>query len=989
MKRRKFIQNTVLTTTFGTTIPFSFSCGKVRSSLETSFQFPPNESHPWVFWFWINGNISKESITADLEAMKEVGVGGVIWMEVSGSYWAPKGSIKSNSPEWHEAFQWAISESKRLELQFNMTFNFGYGCGGPWITPENSMQKLIWTETVIDGGKKKSISLKKPTIDRSKLESFEKEWFRPDEPMNPEVRNFIDNVDSYKDVAVLALPLQENEKAANYRIPQLEFESGLKRDRDDSSFRMYPYDITTLQDALLSKDKVIDITKFMDRNDTLNWDAPKGKWQIIRFGHASNLQLTRPCPGDIIGLECDRLSKKGIDSHYDAFTKKIIEECETMANSFPFVHIDSWEAHGQNWTSQFPEEFKRRRGYSLISWLPVLSGRIIDTPELSSRFMYDFRLTVSEMILDNFVSRFKQLLKPHNINLSIEAYGNMAIDNLAYAGIADIPVSEFFPSKEGEIPVTLDKTKKFYLSNKAMSSAAHTYGKAINGCEAWSSDRGWRDHPFTLKAIGDMMFCKGVNKMIGHLSAHQPYENMVPGLTHRKWGMHFNRFNTWWFYSRPWNDYLARCQLMLQKGEFVADILYWFGEGSPINVVHMDFQAPSGYDFDYVSTEIVKQIQVKKGMLTLPSGMTYRYLLLPDDERITLSMMKKVKELVDAGAKVIAQKRFTGSPSLVDYPEGDEEIKKIADDLYNNHRIIYGKTVTQVLTEDKLSPDFSGRNLNFIHRRTQTEDIFFIANTKNERIERVTCTFRVSSKIPELWDPETGKIQNLPEYYEEESCTSIPIDFEPFQSWFVVFRKTPSINRVTVKSNFLRQIDLYTITGSWLVKFDQNWSRLREPVVFDDLIDWSKHPNPEIQYFSGTASYRKNFEFTQKPESPIFLDLGNVQIIARVRVNEEDCGIAWKPPYRVDITSAIREGNNILEIDVVNTWVNRLIGDEQLPLDSEWKDWETLDHWPKWFLNNEHRSSGRFTFTSCRHYNKNSKLTASGLLSPVKLISFT
>ncbi len=249
--------------------------------------------------------------------------------------------------------------------------------------------------------------------------------------------------------------------------------------------------------------------------------------------------------------------------------------------------------------------------------------------------------------------------------------------------------------------------------------------------------------------------------MIGHLSAHQPYPNMVPGLTHRKWGMHLNRFNTWWDSSRPWHDYLSRCQFMLQQGEFVADVIYWFGEGSPINVNDMDFQIPKGYDFDYASTEIVKQMQVKDGKIILPSGMSYNYLLLPDYDRITLSMVKKIKELVEDGAKVIAQKRFIGSPSLADYPEGDNEIKEMVAELWNNHGVISGKTLDHVFAEDNLLPDFSGRELDFIHRKTIEEDIYFVANNKNERIEGIQCSFRVNSKNPELWNPETGEIRKL------------------------------------------------------------------------------------------------------------------------------------------------------------------------------------------------------------------------------------
>jgi hypothetical protein len=750
---------------------------------------------------------------------------------------------------------------------------------------------------------------------------------------------------------------------------------------------MQPDAIKPPPKAVIKEDNVIDVTKFMDKNGQLNWDAPEGKWQIIRFGHASNLQLTRPCPAHVIGLECDRLSKTGIEAHFDGFMKKIIEESGVHAGkSLTFAHIDSWEAHSQNWTGNLPKEFEKRRGYDPIPWLPVLSGRVIGSPELSSRFLWDFRFTVSEMMLDNFAGRFKQLLEPHNIKLSIEAYGNMTNDNISYAGIADMPVSEFWARGGGEFPL-LDYKALYYNSSKVLSSASHIYGRPITSAEAWTSDRYWRDHPYTLKAVGDKMFCLGVNRMIGHLYAHQAYDDIIPGLTHRRWGQHFNRFNTWWSYNRPWWNYLSRCQFMLQQGEFVADVIYWFGEGSPINVNDMSFQMPKGYDFDFASTEIVRQMRVKDGKIILPSGMSYNYLLLPDDERITLPMVRKIKELVDNGAKVIAQKRITGSPSLADYPKGDEEIKEIVADLWDNHRIVFGKTLDQVFSGDSLPPDFSGQELNFIHRKTKEEDIYFIANEKNSRVEGIQCSFRIDNKIPEIWNPETGEIKNLSGFSEKEGVVTILLDFEPAQSWFIVFREKSTDNIPLATANFSEIKEIQTISGPWAVKFDERWGGPKEAVTFDSLTDWSKHRNPGIHYYSGTAVYNRVFEIENIPDSPVFLDLGKVQMIARVRLNGKDCGIAWKPPYRIDISSAIHEGINTLEIDVVNNWVNRLIGDEQLPLDAKWKDWEKLEEWPGWIKNGEKSPTGRFTFTTARPYRKESPLMPSGLLGPVKIIS--
>ena len=474
------------------------------------------------------------------------------------------------------------------------------------------------------------------------------------------------------------------------------------------------------------------------------------------------------------------------------------------------------------------------------------------------------------------------------------------------------------------------------------------------------------------------------------LTSFQPYDAMIPGLTHRRWGEHFQRHNTWWEYSRPWTDYLSRCQYLLQQGTFVADVCYWFGEGSPLNVDSMRLNIPEGYDYDLCSSEIVLQMQVSNGRIVLPSGMSYRYLLMPDSDRMTLLMARKIKELVDAGARVIAQKRLKGSPGLTHYPQGDSEIKKIAAELWDSKRLIFGKRLEEVFIQEKVKSDFEGEGLRYIHRRVGKADLYFVSNPEN-RQQNTACTFRVAKKLPELWAPETGVIRILPEFTEKQGRITVPLHFEPMQSWFVVFRKSnDAAGNPDGKKNFITPGLLREITGEWQVRFDPKWGGPERPIGLDKLTDWSKHSDPKVYYYSGTAVYRKTFELADAEASGeqdrLLLDLGTVDVIARVRLNGKECGIAWKPPYHVDITPAARPGNNKLEIDVVNLWINRMIGDEQLPEDSNWKDYETLLEWPQWFKESKPRPSGRFTFTTCRHYRKDTPLVPSGLRGPVRIL---
>ena len=947
--------------------------------LTEGFVNPPSTARPWVYWFWINGNISKDGITADLESLKRVGVGGVLWMEVSGPWWAPAGDVAGASLQWHEMIRHAFSECKRLGLKFDMSVDFGYGSGGPHITPELSMQRLVWSKKLLDGGRAVSVVLDKP-----KVEKKVSAWLRPGAAMPAKVLKQIEQSDSYREVAVVALPMPASAKASPPKIVDLVRKSALSSSRPRGS--------DASKSARASEaapvGTVIDLTDRMDCDGRLKWDAPAGRWLILRIGQASNFKMTRPCPQAAVGLECDRLSKAGIEAHFNSFFKKVIADANTAAGgTLAFAHIDSWEAGYQNWTASFPKEFRARRGYEIRPWLPVLTGEVVGSAELSDRFLWDVRATVGEMIRDNYAVRLGELIRPYGMGLSIEAYGMLCIDNIAYAGACDMPISEFWAGGADEFPSLSSRRDR--NSSRAMASAAHVYGKPVVGAEAFTSGRGWRDHPFLLKPMGDWFFCEGVNRLIFHLSAHQAYDNAIPGLTHRKWGESFNRYNTWWSYTRPWIDYLSRCQYMLQQGKFVADACVVVGEGAPLRARAMVSGVPDGYDFDFCSGEAVLKMKVHDGRLVLPSGMSYRYLVLPDEDRITLPLARKIKQFADAGVRLVGGRRPVGTPGLTDYKRADAEVRRIAREVWDTGKVASGKTIAEVFRADRLAPDFQGENVCYIHRRIGDAEVYFVANRKNEARD-VDCTFRVQGRIPELWDPETGDIRELSQFSTKGSRVSIPLHFGPAQSWFIVFRKAGVPGPSGDGKNFLPCRTLKQIDGSWLVTFDPRWGGPKQPVELNALTDWSKNADPRIRYYSGTAVYRRNLELTESQISVgggrLMLDLGQVNVVARVKLNGKQCGIAWKPPYRVDITGLARCGRNELEIDVANLWINRMIGDEQLPEDCRWKDFETLVEWPEWFKKHLPRPSGRYTFTTCKHYKKDTPLVRSGMLGPVKLL---
>ncbi len=972
--------------------------GLNAQSLEESFINPPDSVKPWVFWFWINGNISHEGITKDLEAMKEAGIEGVIWMEVSGPWWAPQGEIEAGSKEWHEAMQWAISELDRLDMEMALSVDFGYGSGGPHITPDISMQELVWSTMEVQGGKQLNLELKKPFIDKT----LEPVWLRPGEEMNPVVTRAVEETDSYRDIALCAVPANKfreskliPEEHKEEMVEKLSNVPGLRNVQEDPSMafdgrgwktHLPPLDINDELSAL-SKDEIINLSDHMDKGGNLVWDAPPGAWTIVRLGYASNYHITRPSPYLAVGLESDRLHPRGINTHFEHRLKPIIEAAgEKAGRTLKYIHIDSWEAGGQNWTIGFADEFRERRGYDLTPWLPVLMGHAVESIQKTERFLWDMRKTVNEVILDNYVNRLGELIESYGMKKSNEPYGRLGINTLEYAASSDFIIGEFWTERQIEKPFPTFQDY-WYNSMKGLASVANTYGKTRVGAEAFTGSRGWVDHPYLIKGMGDEAFSEGINHYVYHLYAHQAYDNMKPGLTHRRWGQHINRNQTWWDMSKPYFKYVARSQSLLQQGKRVVDVAHLYKEGAPLNFNNINFSLPPGYDYDFCTPEIISRMTVRDGKIFLPNGVSYKYLLLPNSNRLSLSLAREAERLRKAGATVYLQQEVVGTPGLAGYPNSDELVKTITSD-WDQLPELGWETVFQ---SDKTLPDFEGDDLRWLHREVDQNDLYFVANIKPEKMQQ-RCIFRTNKQIIELWDPETGQIHALEGIKTGDDRTEVELYFEPSQSWFVVFRDQPSQGISSLKP-FLEWKELREINGQWEVEFDPEWGP-QGPIFFDELKSWSAHENDLVKYYSGTAKYQIAFKFSKKEikalkkdNNRLKLDLGNVEVMARVKLNEIDCGITWKPPYRIDIGDAIKPGKNMLEIEVVNTWVNRMIGDEQLPLDADWKDWETLVDWPEWFRNGEESPTGRYTFTTGRHYQKDSPLMPSGLLGPVKILT--
>ena len=1037
-----------------------------EDQLKNDFQKPPAEARPWVYWFWINDNLTREGITADLESMARVGIGGVLIFEVDLN--TPKGNADFAGPVWMDLFNHACKEAKRLGLEINMSNDAGWcGSGGPWITPELSMQKVVWSETVMDGGKSFAGVLPKPQTKTDfyrdiavlaypsvfgddvrmadlnpKITTngkpgkpgsyvFERPFptdspsiqFDFNEPFEASrltgysvapfkgVVQASDDGREFRQVAAIShssgtflfrferpakarffrvLITEPAATVAKYIINDLELCAGYRVEDflDKAAFSMPRKRSAKSAWEDVPSDRVIkgaaitDVSEHMDATGNFTWNPPPGKWTVIRFGHTTTGKGNHPAPVSGVGLECDKLSKEAAQVMFNGLIARLVDankELSGQGNTFVSTHIDSWETGSQNWTPKMRAEFRRLRGYDPLKYLPLFTGRVVDSLEASERFLWDLRQTVSDLLVENYAGEFRRLANQKGLRLSIESYLAPAAD-LPYAAQADEPMAEFWAMERyGMGPTCLE-----------MASAAHMYGKKIVGAESFTSRQTerWQCYPGNIKDLGDQALCDGINRIVFHRFAQQPWVNPVraPGMSMGGYGLEYERTQTWWEMTRPWHEYLARCQQLLRQGLFVADILL-LADGK--------IGRADGYKWDQCSPEaLADRVNVKDGCLVCPDGMSYRVLVLPEGETMPLRLLRRIKELADQGATIIGPvKPPLKSPSLADMGAGDAEVKKLVAELWGGGKIVTGKTVVQLLSERGVKPDFSAKPpLNFIHRRTADADIYFVANPQNNEVT-TTGEFRITGRQPELWHPETGAIRDLPDFNVVDGVTRIPLRLGPAEAMFVVFRERSEksvARRQNGGKNWLDLKPVQEIAGPWQVQFDPKWGGPEKPVTFTDLCDWSKQTDPAIQYYSGVATYRKTFTFSSPvPGQRNYLDLGKVAVMAEVKLNGKVLGIAWKAPYRVDATAAITPGENTLEIKVANLWINRMIGDEQLPEDSERGPTGTLKNmnaWPQWITEGKPSPTGRFTFTTHRHWKKDESLAPSGLLGPVRVM---
>jgi hypothetical protein len=1149
--------------------------------LEAGFLSPPDSAKPQTWWHWMNGNITKEGITADLEAMKRIGLGGATIVNVDCSI--PRGNVPFMSPEWREDFKFAVQEADRLGLKLCVENCAGWSSsGGPWNTATNAMQCLTSSETTVTGPAHFNAGLPLPPVTLGFYRDIAVLAFKDPSaqadtaastaptPAKLEIKHAVfEGGGGSADVTTKIIGLiQSGQKSIVASTAELgdPASGAVKHLRVDFTLDGSPATLTVNEgDALIfpvstnqltairsferfltdrtfvhppaatafraggaiPHDKVVDLTTKLGPDDRLRWEVPPGHWIILRLGYTPIGVNNHPAPKEGTGLECDKLNKAALDAHWDGFMQKLLDDIGPLSGkALDGSLIDSYEIGNQDWTANFRAEFQKRRGYDPVPFLPTFTRCVLDNPAVTERFLWDMRRTVADLFAENYYGHFSELCRQHGLSSSIEPYTG-PFESLQCGAPDDVVMGEFWAGSQGDPSV------------KMASSVAHIYGKAIAGAESftgWPNDGRWQDDPYSLKPLGDLMFCQGINRYIFHRYAMQPWTNRWPGMTMGPFGINFERTVTWWSQGQAWIQYLSRCQFLLQQGRAVADAAYFDGQSAPVVMRAGNPALPTGYDYDAVDANVLLHgATVKDGRLTLASGANYAILILPpDDINLTPPVLSCLRKLVRAGATVVGA-RPQHSPSLEGYPGCDKQTEKVAEALWGScdgktvlehdfgkGHVIWNKPLADIFASHDLKPDFEFQSatadtrLVYTHRVEGQTDLYFISNQQRQS-GSADCTFRVSGKIPELWHPDSGEIEPAPVWSFNGGRTTVRLDFDPAGSVFVIFRQaTGSTDHVvtantTAAASLASKLEIehaiYTatdgagemdvtaklsgmvrdgqlavrvghdafggdpaimhakelrvdyllddkpghttvnesemltlpadttvdsasqweasmtadgspvvkawgnchvelktadggilqvyatnlpapreLTGAWQLNFPANWGA-PPSVTLEKLISWTESPNDGVRYFSGTATYEKDFEIPADRISvgrELWLDLGRVKNFAEVYLNGQDLGVLWKPPFRVNVTTAAKSGLNKLVVRVTNLWPNRIIGDEQLPADCEWKGGQLLA-WPQWLLAGKSSPTGRFTFETWHHYSKNSPLLESGLLGPVTL----
>jgi len=903
------------------------------NQVKSNFKNPEVASGVNCWWWWLNGNVNKAAITKDLEAMNSRNFHGAMIFDAGGHNQRGNRDIPDGplfgSDSWNELFVFALDEAKRLDLQIGFNIQSGWNLGGPRVRPQYAAKQLTYSQAKVSGDRSLSLQLEQP----------------------------VSRLDYYRDIAVLAFPLKASNEVRE-GISDLDLKLGFHELGGSAPDCRYLLgnrpDSKNLEEQThrVDQKEIIDLSAMMDSAGKLDWEAPAGEWVILRVGYTCTPSHVSTSSNDWQGSVLDYMSTEAFDFYWKDVVEPIFEAAgDHVGTTLKYMETDSWECGGMNWTDKFGEEFMHYRGYDLLTYLPIVAGYVVDDLATSNAFLADFRKTLADLVAYNHYKRFQEYAHQYGMGIQPESAGPHAgpMDGIRNYGFSDIVMSEFWsPSPHRPAP-----HNRFFL--KQASSAAHIYGKKIVGAESFTTigphwnDELWHDQ----KSAFDHEICAGLNRMYFHTFTCSPPEMGLPGQEYFA-GTHVNPQVTWWDQSGPFIDYMHRIQSVVQEGKFVADVLYYYGDHVP-NVFPFKHSDPAGvmpgFDYDVCDETIFLQLVVKDGKVLVPGGVEYRVLVLPDHRVLSLAVLEKLEELVQDGATVLGH-RPEKQISLVGGKEAKYTFSELSSRIwgeagteageqsYGKGKVAWGLSAREYLRSQNVAVDFqvmgndSKTDFDYIHYTLGGRDIYFVSNQTTKR-QKIVASFRVSGKQPELWDPLTGDIREASAYAQTGGLTDLPLTLEPYASVIVVFNKQIASDRQgSAERNYSDFETLTEISGEWTVHFDPQWGGPGS-VVFTELMDWSQHADEGIRYYSGRAVYNKTFNMDKDLEegAELYLQLGSVKDvgIAEVKINGTDKGILWTSPFRIDITEELKQGENTLEILLVNSWYNRVAGDQSFP----------------------------------------------------------
>ncbi|GAA4800364.1 hypothetical protein GCM10023231_31420 [Olivibacter ginsenosidimutans] len=1013
---------------------------------EQTFLHPDRHYYPETWFHFIGGNVSKEGITADLEAIAAAKISGIQLFhgQFGGPWPGVSPQIACLSDSWDDLIAWTASECKRLNLQFTMQNCPGWSyAGGPWIEPSNAMRHLVQSRTDVVGGKAIHTRLEKPQPSNEDWRDYQDlfvlafptpegdtgkplvpiavksslqdaNWLAcitgqkqikiapsPNQPIHIDV-DFgketlvrtveLPSINSFSHgwvyrpgitVTVYADLAGKLTKIAYLDLPQANWEDDqpITIACKETTARKYRIDISNKHDMVLSyinfysgahqqnweseagwtlrsivrekypeqskkswvaENNVMNITDKLGKDGVLTWNAPKGNWTVLRIGHVNSGMKNGPAPAEATGWESNKLDVAGVRANFDGYIGRLLNKDHVLdKHALNGILLDSWECRTQTWTAGLDKIFDEKQGYALLSKMPALFGYVVDQPETTAKFLRDWRVTLNDLLVKNFFGEMGDIAHRNGLKVSFETASGDVFpgDILEYFKYADVPMCEFWQPSDDSYVGSMD-----FKPIKPTVSAARVYGKKRVAAESFTSFAlTWDEQPRFLKTFADRALANGVSHLVFHTYTHNPRTDFLPpgssfgsGI-----GTPFLRLQTWWPYMSSFTDYLARCGYMLESGRPVSDVLLYLGDEQNHKPSQL-LPFPKGYTYDYANADVLlNRLSVENGRIVTPEGIAYRMLWLYDCERMLPETLEKIYSMVEQGAIVLGNAPTTIA-TLRGGKDAEDRFQKAVRNLWGANKEsvrsigkgkVYRTAVKDALDGESIKPDFmtSDTTLQWLHRQTADADIYFLS-TANHQAFNGTVSFR-SEGYAEIWDPITGEVTNKS---NDKLSSSTPISFHIPQggAQFVVFRKQYQQRKHTLE----QQTNEKRLNTPWEVRFSKGWG-IEHPIKLDRLIPWKDMKLSQAgKSFSGSATYKTTFTLDQEKGNSYVLDLGDVEVIASVKLNGKQVGTRWTYPYQVDISDYLQPGNNELEVTVASTWFNRLVYDAGLP-EEQRKTW--------------------------------------------------